>query len=127
MCASIIKATKLARLSEPQILPASMQEISIKKELANDMKKSVRIFLLFFIFIFFSFVQSVQDVKLLDYHYTFWEEPQMSGRKLRKEGYLFAKLVESPSAMRRISAAAMKTQRHGFETWKSGYITLRLN
>jgi len=84
-----------------------MQELSIKKELANDMKKSV------------------QDVKLLDYHYTFWEEPQMSGRKLRKEGYLYVKLIEQPTAIRRISAATMKTQRHGFETWQNGYVTLR--
>jgi len=41
ICASIRKAAKISRFPEPQVLPASMQEISIKKELANDMKKSV--------------------------------------------------------------------------------------
>jgi hypothetical protein len=66
-------------------------------------------------------------VNLLDYHYAFWEEPQMSGRKLRKEGYLQVKLVEQPTAIRRISQATMKTPRHGFEAWKDGYVTLRFN
>ncbi len=42
ICASISKAAKLRRVNEPQVLPASMQEISIKKMLANDMKKSVK-------------------------------------------------------------------------------------
>jgi len=41
ICTSIRKAAKISRLPEPQILPATMQELSIKKELANDMKKSV--------------------------------------------------------------------------------------
>ena len=41
MCASITKATKIARLPEPQNLPATMQELTIKKELATDMKMSV--------------------------------------------------------------------------------------
>jgi len=52
----------------------------------------------------------------------------MSGRKLRKEGQLYAKLAELPTAMRRISAAAtLKPNRHGFETWRNAYVTLRLN
>lgn len=51
----------------------------------------------------------------------------MSGRKLRKEGYLYAKLVESPTAMRRLTAATLKTPRHGFETWRNAHITLRFN
>lgn len=42
MCASIREAARLNRFPEPQVLPATMQEISIKKELANDLKKSVR-------------------------------------------------------------------------------------
>jgi hypothetical protein len=70
-------------------------------------------------------LQSAQDVHLLDYHLVFWEEPQMSGRKLRKEGYLQAKLLESPSAMQRISAATLKTHRSPLESWKNAYITLR--
>lgn len=64
-------------------------------------------------------------MKLLDYHYAFWEEPQMSGRKLRKEGYLYVKLNEQANTIRRIGAATMKLQRHGFEAWHSGYVTLR--
>jgi hypothetical protein len=51
----------------------------------------------------------------------------MSGRKLRKEGYLYAKLIELPTAMKRFSAVALKTHRHGFEAWQSAYITLRFN
>ncbi len=66
-------------------------------------------------------------MKLLDYHYTFWEEPQMSGRKLRKEGYLYVKLVEQATPIRRISAVTIKSQRHGFESWQNGYVTLRFN
>lgn len=64
-------------------------------------------------------------MKLLDYHYTFWEEPQMSGRKLRKEGYLSVMLIEQPTAMRRLSTTTMKTQRHGFEKYRNAYVTLR--
>jgi hypothetical protein len=41
MCSSIREASKFARLPELQVLPATMQEISIKKELVNDMKKNV--------------------------------------------------------------------------------------
>lgn len=41
ICASIIKATRIAKLPQPQVLSAMMQELSIKKELANDLKKSV--------------------------------------------------------------------------------------
>ena len=84
-----------------------MQELSIKKELANDVKKSV------------------QDIRLQDYHYVFWEEPQMSGRKLRKEGYLSTKLVVAPTAMRRFTAATLKSHRSAFETWTNAYVTLR--
>jgi hypothetical protein len=103
-----------------------MQEISIKKAIVHDMKKDVN-HLISLTRMKFSF-QSVHDVKLLDYHYTFWEEPQMSGRKLRKEGYLDAKLIETPTAIRRISAAAtLKSQRHGYETWNNAYVTLRYN
>lgn len=41
ICDSIRQACKYGRFADPQVLPATMQEISIKKELANDMKKSV--------------------------------------------------------------------------------------
>jgi hypothetical protein len=47
ICASIRQASKIGRFPEPQILPATMQEISIKKELANDMKKNVKKYLFF--------------------------------------------------------------------------------
>jgi hypothetical protein len=70
-------------------------------------------------------LKSVHDIKLLDYHYIFWEEPQMSGRQLRKEGYLHIKLVEPPTTMRRLGAATLKTHRHPFETWRNAYVTLR--
>lgn len=70
-------------------------------------------------------IKSVHDVKLLDYHYIFWEEPQMSGRKLRKEGHLYTKLVESPTPMRRLSAATLKSHRQPFEAWRNAYVTLR--
>lgn len=80
---------------------------------------------------FFSFsihwFQSAQEVTLLDYHYTFWEEPQMSGRKLRKDGHLSVMLVESPTAMRRLSTTALKTHRHGFESYRNAYVTLRFD
>lgn len=66
-------------------------------------------------------------MKLLDYHFTFWEEPQMSGRKLRKEGYLTVMLVEQPTTMRRLSSVALKVQRHGFESWRNAYVTLRFD
>ncbi|UJR36230.1 hypothetical protein I4U23_028962 [Adineta vaga] len=110
ICTSIREAADYGRFPEPQVLPATMQEISIKKELANDLKKN-----------------SVHDVKLLDYHYIFWEEPQMSGRKLRKEGHLFTKLVEPPSAMKRLSAATLKSHRQPFEGWRNAYVTLRVD
>jgi len=51
----------------------------------------------------------------------------MSGRKLRKEGYLYAKLIEPPTSMRRLSAVAIKSNRHGFEAWRNAYLTLRFN
>lgn len=51
----------------------------------------------------------------------------MSGRKLRKEGYLTVLLIEPPTTMRRLSAATMKVQRHGFETWRKAYVTLRFD
>ena len=66
-------------------------------------------------------------MNLLDYHYAFWEEPQMSGRQLRKEGYLSAKLVEQPSAIKRLGAATIKSYRHGFESWNNAYVTLRFD
>lgn len=65
------------------------------------------------------------DVKLLDYHYTFWEEPQMSGRKLRKEGVLYTKLIEPSTTMRRLGAATLKSHRTPFESWREAYVTLR--
>jgi hypothetical protein len=49
----------------------------------------------------------------------------MSGRKLRKEGYLYTKLVESPTTMRRLGAATLKSHRQPFETWRNAYVTLR--
>lgn len=49
----------------------------------------------------------------------------MSGRKLRKEGYLEAKLLESGIAMRRLSVATLKVNKHGFESWHNAYVTLR--
>ena len=64
-------------------------------------------------------------MNFLDYHYAFWEEPQMSGRKLRKEGYLYCKLVEQSTGIKRLSQATMKSQRHGFESWQNAYVTLR--
>ncbi|CAF2400115.1 unnamed protein product [Rotaria sp. Silwood2] len=110
ICASICEASKIGRFREPKLFPAAMQELSIKKALATDMKKS-----------------NVQDVQILDYHYIFWEEPQMSGRKLRKEGFLYTKLVESATAIRRLGAATLKSHRHSFETWRNAYITLRVD
>ncbi|CAF4244736.1 unnamed protein product, partial [Adineta steineri] len=110
ICTTIRETAKYGRFPEPQILPATMQEISIKKELANDMKK-----------------ESIHDVKLLDYHYIFWEEPQMSGRKLRKEGSLHVKLIEPPTPIRLLSAATLKSHRQPFETWRNAYVTLRVD
>ncbi|CAF3547720.1 unnamed protein product [Rotaria sordida] len=110
ICTSIREASKIGRFREPQLLPATMQELSIKKALATDTKKS-----------------NAHEVKLLDYHYTFWEEPQMSGRKLRKEGFLHTKLVEPATAMRRLGAATLKSHRHSFETWRNAYVTLRVD
>jgi hypothetical protein len=49
----------------------------------------------------------------------------MSGRKLRKEGYLHTKLVEPPTAMRLLTAATLKSHRQPFETWRNAYVTLR--
>ncbi|CAF1240206.1 unnamed protein product [Adineta ricciae] len=110
ICTSIREAADYGRFPQAQVLPATMQEISIKKELANDLKKN-----------------SVNDVKLLDYHYIFWEEPQMSGRKLRKEGSLYVKLVEPPTAIKRLSAATLKSHRQPFEIWRNVYVTLRVD
>lgn len=39
---SICEAAKMSRFPDPKLLPATMQELSIKKMLANDMKKSVK-------------------------------------------------------------------------------------
>jgi len=41
ICDSIRETAKFARFPEPQVLPATMQELSIKKAIANDMKKNV--------------------------------------------------------------------------------------
>ncbi len=41
ICDSIRETAKCARFPEPQVLPATMQELSIKKAIANDMKKNV--------------------------------------------------------------------------------------
>lgn len=49
----------------------------------------------------------------------------MSGRQLRKEGYLSVRLIEQPNAIRRFGATAMKIHRHGFESWRDAYVTLR--
>jgi hypothetical protein len=49
----------------------------------------------------------------------------MSGRKLRKEGYLYTKLIEPPTAMRRLGAATLKSHRPPFESWRNAYVTLR--
>jgi hypothetical protein len=51
----------------------------------------------------------------------------MSGRKLRKEGYLYVKLVEPSTTMRRLSTVAHKNPRHGFEAWQNAYVTLRVD
>ncbi|CAF2065281.1 unnamed protein product [Rotaria magnacalcarata] len=110
ICDCICEASKIGRYPDPKISPATMQELSIKKMLANDMKKN-----------------SINDVKLLDYHYTFWEEPQMSGRQLRKEGMLYTKLVEPATAIRRLGNATLKSHRHPFETWRNAYVTLRVD
>ncbi|CAF1060489.1 unnamed protein product [Rotaria magnacalcarata] len=110
ICNCICEASKIGRYPDPKISPATMQELSIKKMLANDMKKN-----------------SINDVKLLDYHYTFWEEPQMSGRQLRKEGMLYTKLVEPATAIRRLGNATLKSHRHPFETWRNAYVTLRVD
>jgi hypothetical protein len=64
-------------------------------------------------------------VHLLDYHFVFWEEPQMSGRQLRMEGYLYTKLIETPTAMQRLTAATLKSGRLPFEHWRNAYVTLR--
>ena len=50
----------------------------------------------------------------------------MSGRKLRKEGSLYVKLVEPPTAIKRLSAATLKSHRQPFENWRNVYVTLRL-
>ncbi|CAF4488117.1 unnamed protein product [Rotaria sp. Silwood1] len=110
ICTSICEAAKIGRFRQPKLLPATMQELSIKKVLATEMKKS-----------------NVQDVNILDYHYTFWEEPQMSGRKLRKEGFLYTKLVEPGTTIRRLGAATLKSHRYSFETWRNAYVTLRVD
>lgn len=49
----------------------------------------------------------------------------MSGRKLRKEGYLYTKLVEPASTMKRLSAATLKSHRQPLEVWRNAYVTLR--
>ncbi|CAF3144888.1 unnamed protein product [Rotaria socialis] len=110
ICDCICEASKIGRYPDPKISPATMQELSIKKMLANDMKKN-----------------SINDVKLLDYHFAFWEEPQMSGRQLRKEGMLYTKLVEPATAIRRLGNATLKSHRHPFETWRNAYVTLRVD
>lgn len=49
----------------------------------------------------------------------------MSGRILRKEGHLYAKLVEASTPMKRLSAATMQKHRAPFEIWRNAYVTLR--
>ena len=116
------------KISDPKIWPATMQELSIKKELAKDLKKTVKFTsekTKEFIFVVF---QSLQDIRLLDYHFIFWEEPQMNGRKLRKEGHLFVKLLERSSSKFLLSAAAaaLNADSSPFESWRNAYVTLRL-
>ena len=49
----------------------------------------------------------------------------MSGRILRKEGHLYAKLVEASTPMKRLSAATMQKHRAPFDIWRNAYVTLR--
>lgn len=110
ICDRIHYACKYGRYPEPKIFPATMQELSIKKKLASDTKKN-----------------GANEIQLLDYHLTFWEEPQMSGRILRKEGHLYAKLVEASTPMKRLSAATMQKHRAPFDIWRNAYVTLRVD
>jgi len=48
----------------------------------------------------------------------------MSGRQMKKEGYLLARLIEQSNPSR-LWAVATRSQRHGFESWKEAYVTLR--
>jgi hypothetical protein len=122
MCESIRDASRFGRFPDPQVLPATMQELSIKKVLANDLKKNVDIV---FETIFMTHSPIYPECQRYSTHYIFWEEPQMSGRKLRKEGYLSTKLVMPPTAIQRLTAATLKSHRSTFETWKNAYVTLR--
>ena len=49
----------------------------------------------------------------------------MSGRKLRKEGYLQVKLLETPTTIQRLSAVTLKSHRSPLESWRNAYVTLR--
>ncbi|CAF1370835.1 unnamed protein product, partial [Didymodactylos carnosus] len=104
ICNAISFATAVGRYVSPKISAANMQEISIKKFLAIDLKRS-----------------APSDVSLLRYSLTFWEEPQLTGKNLRKEGLLYTRVSSPP--MQRLARLAVKQKT--FETWKATYVTLR--